>query len=128
MLSAKVLIALALACISLATPQTGTVFRIIPGEGACGYTNTSDQAVGSVSATTFWGYPGANPKNSNKNPICHHSLVINANNQTVTVQIVDYFPENKHAGPKDVGIPDFEFMKFAPLKDGIVPNAQWDIV
>jgi hypothetical protein len=51
-----------------------------------------------------------------------------ANNQTVTVQIVDYFPENKHAGPKDVGIPDFEFVKFAPLKDGIVPNAQWEIV
>ncbi|KAJ7739256.1 hypothetical protein DFH07DRAFT_965810 [Mycena maculata] len=42
---------------------TGTLFQYDPtagsGLGACGWKNTSDQAVGTVSTTTFNNYPGA---------------------------------------------------------------------
>ncbi|KAJ7169243.1 hypothetical protein C8R43DRAFT_1231834 [Mycena crocata] len=109
-------------------PQTGTVFQIDPGMGACGWTNTSTQAVGSVSATTFKTFPGATA-NPNKNPICHHSLVVQVGDKNVTVEVVDYFKETRHAHANDVGIPVMQFAKLDPdLDDGIIENATWYII
>ncbi|CAK5266738.1 unnamed protein product [Mycena citricolor] len=97
----------------------GNVFYFTPDVGACGYNNTGSDPVGTVSSTTFKSFP---------NPICQHNLTITAGNVTISVFIRDYFPEDKNAKKNDVGIPEFEFVKFAPLDDGIVENASWGIV
>ncbi|KAJ7055632.1 hypothetical protein C8F01DRAFT_1158820 [Mycena amicta] len=110
---------------------TGTVFQITPGIGACGFTNTSTQAVATVSNTTFnFLFPGATPKNSNKNPICHHTLLVHVPNMFAALrfQVVDYFPEGKHAGRNDVGIPLYYFDQVAPESDGVIENVFWEIV
>ncbi|KAJ6616014.1 hypothetical protein B0H10DRAFT_2219900 [Mycena sp. CBHHK59/15] len=66
----KTLVSLTFALASLGMPtapkQARTmVFQIVPGLGACRWTNTSAQAVSAVSAITFKNYPGATP-NPNK--------------------------------------------------------------
>ncbi|KAJ7077683.1 hypothetical protein B0H15DRAFT_861506 [Mycena belliarum] len=129
--TSKLLVSLVFAVAALAAPQRaaviGTVFQIDPDLGACGWKNTSAQAVGAVSATTFHSYPGATA-NPNKNPICHHNMNITANGITVVVQIVDYFKEDPNAGPNDVGIPVPQFVKMAPVRDGIIEDATWIII
>ncbi|KAJ7511286.1 hypothetical protein B0H11DRAFT_1954614 [Mycena galericulata] len=104
--------------------RNGTVFQFEPDLGACGWTNTSDQSVGTVSMTTFNNYPGAT-KNPNKNPICGRNMTIQANGVTVIVVVVDNFKEDKNAGPNDVGVTDMDFSTMANLKDGTIPNATW---
>ncbi|KAJ6626632.1 hypothetical protein B0H10DRAFT_2210926 [Mycena sp. CBHHK59/15] len=129
----KILLSLSftLAALGMRQPsveRSGTVFIFEPDLGACGFTNTSDQAVGTVSSTVYKSYPGATA-NPNKNPICHHTMVVQVpNGQTVSVQIVDFFPENGDAGPNDVGVTKMDFVKMAPLDDGIIPNATWSIL
>ncbi|KAJ6582712.1 hypothetical protein DFH09DRAFT_1309647 [Mycena vulgaris] len=129
----KILVSLTFTLASLVMAQeertAGTVFQITPGLGACGWMNTSTQAVGAVSATTFSKYPGAT-RNPNKNPICHHFLEITDpdNGISVRVQVVDFFEEDPNAKANDVGIPAIEFKKMANLDDGIIENATWYIV
>ncbi|KAJ7215064.1 hypothetical protein GGX14DRAFT_443711 [Mycena pura] len=133
----KVLLSLACAAVTSAVPTTGTVFQITPGIGACGWTNTSMQAVGSVSNTTFNHFPGAT-KNPNKNPICNQWLRVTvpskavhgvqpAGNMTIEVQIVDFFKESPKAHANDVGIPVRMFSELANVKAGIIPNTTWEI-
>ncbi|KAJ7766014.1 hypothetical protein B0H16DRAFT_1792771 [Mycena metata] len=132
---AKILVALTLASASLETPTphatngTGDVFYYKPDSeaGACGWMNTTDQAVATVSNTTFNGFPGATPKNPNTNPICGRRIVITGNNVTINAFIVDYFEQDKNAGPNDVGVTKPEFMKMAPISAGIVRDAVWNI-
>ncbi|KAJ7739253.1 hypothetical protein DFH07DRAFT_1064434, partial [Mycena maculata] len=108
---------------------TGIVFQFAPGLGACGWTNSSDQAVGSVSNTTFASY--SNTTNPNTNPICGCILTIQANGVSVPVAIVDDFPDqgpNSTFGPNDVGTTVPEFAKMDPnVDDGIIRNATWFI-
>ncbi|KAJ7464160.1 hypothetical protein FB451DRAFT_1403525 [Mycena latifolia] len=152
--TSKFLVPLALVLATLGALQktdvVGTVFQIVPDKapGACGWTNTSTQAVGAVSNTTFKSFPGATA-NPNKNPICHHFMNITgppfpslpnspyadlrvpallAHGVTVSVQIVDFFKQDPNAGPNDVGIPVMEFAKMAPVRDGIIKDATWVIL
>ncbi|ETW74699.1 Non-catalytic module family EXPN protein [Heterobasidion irregulare TC 32-1] len=101
--------------------HTGTLFTFDPGLGACGFTNTSDQSVASVSQTFFSAFPGAT-ENPNDNPICTHTLTITFHNTSVTAQIVDVCP-----GCPDfnVGLSPSAFTKFAPISQGIVNNVTW---
>ncbi|KAJ6615995.1 hypothetical protein B0H10DRAFT_2219878 [Mycena sp. CBHHK59/15] len=118
----KILVSLTFALASLGMPTApeqartmGTVFQIVPGLGACGWTNTSAQ----------------NRTNHRpRNPICHRFLEItdSANGITVRVQIVDFFEEDPNAKANDVGIPAMQFQKVADLDDGIIENATWFIV
>ncbi|KAJ7038821.1 hypothetical protein C8F04DRAFT_1231925 [Mycena alexandri] len=131
---AKIIASLALASsVSFGTPtprakqNMGDVFYYDPDLGACGWTNTTDQPVGTVSRTTFTGFPGATPKNPNTNPICGRWMLITGNNITVNVSIVDFFKEGKDAGPNDVGVTKLEFQKMASLDTGIISNAVWNI-
>ncbi|KAJ7122354.1 hypothetical protein C8R44DRAFT_541355, partial [Mycena epipterygia] len=102
-------------------------FQFDPGLGACGWTNTSAQAVGTVSNTTFSSYPGAT-RNPNKNPICGRLLVITSPaNKTVKVFIVDFFPEDENAKANDVGMTTAEFATLANPDDGIIDDVTWNI-
>ncbi|KAJ6628125.1 hypothetical protein B0H10DRAFT_2209798 [Mycena sp. CBHHK59/15] len=138
----KTFVSLTFALASLGMPTApkqartmGTVFQIVPGLGACRWTNTSAQAVSAVSATTFKNYPGVtpNPNKTNhcpRNPICHRFLEItdSANGITVRGQIVDFFEEDPNAKANGVGIPAMQLQKVAGLDDGIIENAIWFIV
>lgn len=96
------------------TNGTGSLFYFEPGLGACGFTNTSDQFVASVSSTVFNGYPGAT-SDPNNNPICLHNLTVTYNGTNVSAQIVDYYvssPDN------NVGFSPAAFEAFGqPLGD-----------
>ncbi|KAJ7627010.1 hypothetical protein FB45DRAFT_920488 [Roridomyces roridus] len=127
MLPAKLFLPLAFIGLAGASPQTpissgtGDVLYFTPGYGACGWRNTSDQAVGSVSLTTYESWPG--------NSICGKNLTITdpANNETVWVIIADNFVEDDQAGPHDVQVPKKVFQKMAPVTAGVIPNANWSI-
>ncbi|EIM88869.1 uncharacterized protein STEHIDRAFT_145693 [Stereum hirsutum FP-91666 SS1] len=111
--------------VALASAQnnTGTLFNFIPGLGACGLTNTSDQSVASVSQTIFSTFPGATA-NPNDNPICTHNVTITSNGTTVTAQIVDFCPT---CDEFRIGLSPGAFAAFAPPSDGIVANVTWSI-
>ncbi|KAJ7182298.1 hypothetical protein C8R43DRAFT_1228771 [Mycena crocata] len=122
----KITLALATGALAKSTYK-GTVFQIDAGLGACGWTNTSSQAVCSVSETVFKGYPGAT-SNPNKNPICHHFANITVDGKSIKVQVVDFFVEDANATAKDIGIPPMQFTKLDPdLDDGIIEGAIWRI-
>ncbi|KAJ7150752.1 hypothetical protein C8R46DRAFT_1358245 [Mycena filopes] len=131
MLSANVLLSLAVALAASAThttQNTGQVFYFTPGLGACGYTNTTADHVGTVSNTTFKGYPGATA-NPNKNPICGRTMVITApNNISINVTVVDFFKQDDNAGAMDVGVTKGDFSKMEPVSDGVIPGAKWEIM
>ena len=46
----------------------GTYYAV--GLGACGITNVATDMIAAISHQAFDGYPGADPSNPNKNPIC----------------------------------------------------------
>ncbi|KAF9811742.1 hypothetical protein IEO21_06465 [Rhodonia placenta] len=102
---------------------TGNLFYFVPGTGACGFTNTSDQYVASVSADVFNNFPGAT-SDPNNNPICQHNLNVTYNDTSVSAQIVDYYtssPDN------NVGFSPAAFEEFGqPL--GELDNVTWAIV
>ncbi|KZT03880.1 uncharacterized protein LAESUDRAFT_761482 [Laetiporus sulphureus 93-53] len=100
---------------------TGTLFWFTPGVGACGFNNTSDQYVASVSAAVFDGYPGAT-SNPNDNPICQHNLTVSYNGTNVTAQIVDYCPS---CPDTNVGLSPIAFEEFANTTQGIVSGVYW---
>ncbi|KZT72375.1 hypothetical protein DAEQUDRAFT_763097 [Daedalea quercina L-15889] len=102
----------------------GTLFWFDPGLGACGFTNTSDQLVASVSADIFNSYPGATA-NPNDNPICQQNLTITYNGTSVTAPIVDYCPD---CDDYWVGLSPVGFEDFASTDQGIVSNVTWEIV
>lgn len=103
-------------------PQTGDVFFFTPGLGACGYTNTSDQAVASVSMAFFNNYPGATA-NPNNNPICQHNLTVTVGNMSVSAQIVDYFVSG--FSDTSIGLSQGVFQGIANTSQGVVRNASW---
>ncbi|KAI0919198.1 hypothetical protein AcW1_003347 [Taiwanofungus camphoratus] len=102
---------------------TGTLFYFNPGVGACGFTNTSDQYVASVSSHTFYNYPGAT-QNPNTNPICNHNLTVAYNGTNVTAQVVDYCVS---CGDSDVGLSPVGFEHFANTSQGVISNVSWII-
>ncbi|KAF9476855.1 hypothetical protein BDN70DRAFT_811551 [Pholiota conissans] len=106
------------------TSHIEPVFNFVPSLGACGYTNTSQQIVASVSNVVFNNYPGATA-NPNKNPICHHKIFIQSGSKNLTASIVDFFQSKD---TNNVGLSDAGFSQFADLSDGIVPNVAWSIV
>ncbi|EMD33037.1 expansin-like protein [Gelatoporia subvermispora B] len=101
----------------------GTLFNFVPGLGACGFTNTSDQFVASVSNTTFHSFPGAGA-NPNANPICTHNLTVSFNGTNVTAQIVDFAVG---VPAENVGFSPAAFSEFADTSQGIVQNVTWVI-
>ncbi|KAK7691952.1 hypothetical protein QCA50_005357 [Cerrena zonata] len=107
-----------------AQTHTGTLFNFVPGLGACGFTNSSDQTVASVSSQVFNSFPGAGP-NPNNNPICTHSVTISSNGTNLTAPIVDFCTQ---CDQFSVGLSPSAFEQFAPLPNGIVPNVTWEIV
>ncbi|CCM03001.1 uncharacterized protein FIBRA_05116 [Fibroporia radiculosa] len=107
--------------VAKAQTGTGTLFWFTPGVGACGFTNTTDQSVASVSEEVFNNYPGAT-YNPNDNPICHHNLTVTYNGTSVVAQIVDYYVSTPY---NRVGLSESAFDVFAPSSQGIVPNVTW---
>ncbi|OCH89532.1 hypothetical protein OBBRIDRAFT_732521, partial [Obba rivulosa] len=99
------------------------VFNFVPGLGACGFTNTSDQLVASVSSQTFHSFPYA-LTSMYSNPICTHDLTVSFNGTNVTAQIVDFCIS---CPAEDVGFSAAAFEKFAPTEQGIVQNVTWVI-
>ncbi|PPQ88507.1 hypothetical protein CVT25_013178 [Psilocybe cyanescens] len=122
-----VLSLISIAPVVVAQTHIGTLFNFVPGLGACGHTNTSQQIVATVSNTTFNSFPGATA-NPNKNPICGHRLLIKgAKNLTITAQIVDYYKTNPTSA-NNIGLSTVAFTHFAPLADGVIANVTWVIV
>ncbi|KAF9465177.1 hypothetical protein BDZ94DRAFT_1189734 [Collybia nuda] len=125
MIASRILLVISCFFVSvLAQNHTGTLFNFAPGLGACGFTNTSTQIVGSVSSSFFNSFPGATD-NPNKNPICKKSLFITSGGKNITAAIVDFFVAD---APENVGLSPTAFKTFAPLSDGIVPNVTWSVV
>ncbi|OCH89406.1 hypothetical protein OBBRIDRAFT_794271 [Obba rivulosa] len=112
-----------LAASATAQSGTGTLFNFIPGLGACGFTNTSDQFVALVSSKTFHSFPGSGA-NPNTNPICTHNLTVSFNGKNVSAQIVDL---GLDAPDDNVGFSPAAFEQFAPPVQGIVQNVIWTI-
>ncbi|KAF8181803.1 hypothetical protein BJ912DRAFT_605139 [Pholiota molesta] len=106
---------------------TGDLFNFVPGLGACGNTNNSEQIVASVSTAVFSKFPGATA-NPNKNPICQHKILIVSGKKNVTASIVDFFASESKNDANNVGLSSSGFDKFANESDGIVPNVTWSII
>ncbi|KAH9833602.1 uncharacterized protein C8Q71DRAFT_774126 [Rhodofomes roseus] len=115
---------LGLASAQALNSTNGTLFWFTPGLGACGFTNTSDQVVASVSADVFNNFPGATP-NPNDNPICDHNLTVSYNGTNVTAPIVDYAPD---ASESYVGFSPAAFEEFESTDAGIISGVEWEIV
>ncbi|EIW80214.1 plant expansin [Coniophora puteana RWD-64-598 SS2] len=126
MFCAALVLAASLAVVSVhaaeTDPQTGDVFFFAPGLGACGYTNTSDQAVASVSQNFFNNYPNATA-NPNDNPICAHNLTVTVGNTSVSAQIVDYFLSG--FSDTSIGLSQSAFQTVANTSNGVVSNVTW---
>ncbi|XP_006460547.1 hypothetical protein AGABI2DRAFT_135709 [Agaricus bisporus var. bisporus H97] len=101
------------------------MFLFDPGQGACGFTNTSTQIVASVSRQIFTTYPNAT-KNPNKNPICKHQVSIFYGGKTLAAPIVDFFTDPNAQLNVGLSLPGFE--QFASRDDGIVEGVRWTIV
>ncbi|KAF8959896.1 hypothetical protein BDZ97DRAFT_1761051 [Flammula alnicola] len=113
------------------THGVGTLFSFTPGLGACGFTNTSEQIVASVSRVVFSNFAvlisqdrGATA-NPNKNPICKHKIFIKSGNKNLTAAIVDFYVAKVD---DNVGLSPDGFATFGNADDGIVPNVTWSIV
>jgi len=59
------------------------------GLGACGVTNNDGDMIAAASHALFDSFPGADPKNTNKNPICHRGVNVNYKGKNVKVKITD---------------------------------------
>ncbi|KAH9922577.1 hypothetical protein B0H21DRAFT_826957 [Amylocystis lapponica] len=114
-------LALLLAAAVTKAQTVGTLFYFTPGVGACGFTNTSDQYVASVSNATFWAFPGAN-SDPNDNPICAHNVTVTSGAVSVTAPVVDYCPS---CAADWVGLSPVGFEEFAPTGQGVVSNVTW---
>ncbi|KAJ3512369.1 hypothetical protein NLJ89_g3562 [Agrocybe chaxingu] len=110
---------LSLSVSSMAQKHVGTLFNFVPGVGACGFTNSSSQLVGSVSNSFFNTFPGAT-SNPNKNPLCRRSLLVQYNSKSVKAQVVDFFVANN--SEYNVGLSSAAFAQLADVNDGIVSN------
>ncbi|KAJ7715383.1 RlpA-like double-psi beta-barrel-protein domain-containing protein-containing protein [Mycena metata] len=101
----------------------GTFYQ--PGLGACGTDNTSHDLIVAVSHTLFDSYPGANPSNPNKNPICGKKLRATYGAKSVIVAVKD---RCIGCATGDLDFTSTGFGKLASLDKGRIHGVKWQWV
>ncbi|KAJ7691302.1 barwin-like endoglucanase, partial [Mycena rosella] len=99
----------------------GTFYE--PGLGACGKTNSRYQLIVAVGHGVFDSYPGANPSNPNKNPICGKKLKATFGQKSVTVAVEDRCAGC--SGAADLDFTEAGFKQLAALGVGRLQGVKW---
>ncbi|KAJ7055538.1 expansin family protein [Mycena amicta] len=103
-------------------PYSGDATYYDPGLGACGHTNSGSQLIVAVSHKIFDSFPGANPTNPNKNPICGKKLKATYGSKSITLSVADRCP-GCAAGDLDMTRAGFGVL--ASLDKGRLPGVKW---
>ncbi|KAJ7030204.1 plant expansin [Mycena alexandri] len=101
----------------------GTFYQ--PALGACGKKNASHDLIVAVSHAVFDSYPGANPSNPNKNPICGKKLRATYGTKSVVVTVED---RCVGCATGDLDFTSTGFGKLASLDKGRIHAVRWQWV
>ncbi|KAJ7676923.1 RlpA-like double-psi beta-barrel-protein domain-containing protein-containing protein, partial [Mycena polygramma] len=95
----------------------------LPGLGACGKTNHPGDLIVAVGHQIFDSYPGANPRNPNKNPICGKKMRVTYGQKSVVVAVEDRCAGC--AGAADLDFTETGFAKLASPNQGRIHGVKW---
>jgi len=98
----------------------GTYYAV--GLGSCGKTNKPSDPIIAVSHLLYDTWPGANPGNPNKNPICGRKAIVKHGSHSVTVTVED---RCMSCAKYDLDFSTSAFQKLAPLSVGRLHGIQW---
>ncbi|KAI1839775.1 hypothetical protein JX265_010855 [Neoarthrinium moseri] len=97
---------------------TGRMTYYQPGLGACGKTNSANDAIVAI------GHDRWTSSNPNKDPLCSKSINISHNGKTVKAKVVD---KCMGCGANDIDVSPAIFKQFGSLGTGVI-QVNWNFV